>query len=56
MVNKMTILFGKLYFASTFTDPVTKLRFVKIDDEHAVLEDDPEDTPASFSPIEVVIV
>lgn len=52
----MTMSFGKLYFASTFTDPSTRLRFVKIDDEHAVLEDDPHETPATFGSTEVVEV
>jgi hypothetical protein len=52
----MIIRFEQLYFACTFTDPATKLRFVKVDDTHAVLEDDPSDTLATFSPSEAVIV
>lgn len=52
----MGIKFEKLYFAATFVDPNTNLRFVKIDEEHAVLEDDPTDTPAEFKSDEVVLV
>jgi hypothetical protein len=52
----MTIEFGKLYFGSTFTDPYSRLRFVKYDEEHAVWEDDADDVMAKFNPNELVEV